>query len=267
MSPQDEAQRLALAYQCPANAFADRIILVTGAGDGIGRAVALALAEKGATVILLGRTQEKLEAVYDEIMAAGWPQPAMVPMNLEVMTPENAEELAHMLEGEFGRLDGILHNAAALGDITPLEQYGYGTWDTVIQVNLNAAFYLTRALYPLLAVSDDASILFTSSSVGRQGRAFWGAYAVSKFAIEGLCQVLADELENVTRIRANCINPGATRTQMRAMAFPGEVAESRPLPSTIVTPYLFLLGPASRALTGVSINAQSDLTRHHAEDD
>jgi len=252
----EDAQKLALAYQCPANAFAKRVILVTGAGDGIGRAVSVALAEKGATVILLGRTREKLEAVYDEIIAAGWPQPAMVPINLEVMTPDNAEELAQMLDREFGRLDGILHNAAILGDITPLEQYGYATWDTVMQVNLNAAFYLTRALYPLLASSEDASVLFTSSSVGRRGRAFWGAYAVSKFAVEGLCQVLADELENITRIRANCINPGATRSRMRAMAFPGEEAESQPLPRNIVAPYLFLLGPASRPFTGVSINAQ-----------
>src|SRR5690606_17868319 len=175
-------QQAALDYTCPADTFRDRAILVTGAGDGIGRAVSLALADAGATVILMGRTQDKLERVYDDILERGGPQPALVPVNLAVATPANFEELAAMLDREFGRLDGLLHNASILGDITPLDSYGYGTWDSVMQVNLNAPFYLTRAVLPLLRSAKDASVVFTSSSVGRRARAFWGAYAVSKFA-------------------------------------------------------------------------------------
>lgn len=250
------AQQDALTYQCPEQAFAGRVILVTGAGDGIGRAVSLALARHGATVILLGRTQEKLEAMYDQIKAEGGPEPAMAPVNLDVARPQDYEALADMFDKEFGRLDGILHNASLLGDITPLEQYEYGTWDTVMQVNVNAPFYLTRALMPLLRESDDASILFTSSSVGRKGRAFWGAYAVSKFATEGMMQVLADELENVSRIRVNSINPGATRTRMRAMAYPAEDASTLRTPDQIVPAYLYLLGPASTGVTGQALDAQ-----------
>ena len=249
-------QTQAVSYQCPADAFRDRVILVTGAGDGIGRAVSLALARHGATVILLGRTQEKLEAVYDEIVALGGPEPALAPVNLEVARPADYEELAGLFSDAFGRLDGILHNASVLGEITPLDQYGYSTWDTVMQVNVNAAFYLTRAMMPLLKNSHDAALLFTSSSVGRKGRAFWGAYAVSKFATEGLMQVLADELENVMPIRVNCINPGATATKMRALAYPAEDATTLRQPADIVAPYLFLLGPDARGINGQTLDAQ-----------
>lgn len=251
-----DIQQAALSYQCPDNAFKDRIILVTGAGDGIGRAAALALAKQGATVILLGRTQAKLEAVYDEIKAMGAPEPAMAPVNLEVARPSDYEELAGMLGNAFGRLDGILHNASMLGEITPIDQYSYGTWESVMQVNINAPFFLTRSLLPLLKDSNDASVLFTTSSVGRKGRAFWGAYAVSKFATEGLMQVLADELENVAPIRVNCINPGATATKMRAMAYPAEDAGNLKRPEDILAAYLYLLGPAGKGITGQSLNAQ-----------
>lgn len=249
-------QQAAYHYQCPAAAFADKIFLVTGAGDGIGRTVALQLAQHGATVILLGRTPEKLELVYDKIIALGGNEPAMVPMNLSVVTPEHCHELASMLDKEFGRLDGILHNASVLGDITPIENYAEATWDTVMQVNVNSAFYLTRALLPLLRKSDDGRVVFTSSSVGRQGRAFWGAYAVSKFATEGLMQVLADELENVTDIKVHSINPGGTRTRMRAQAFPGEDPKSRKTAQDIMPVYLYLLGPEGGKTTGLALNAQ-----------
>jgi NAD(P)-dependent dehydrogenase (short-subunit alcohol dehydrogenase family) len=251
-----DIQQAALSYQCPDNAFKDRIILVTGAGDGIGRAAALALAKHGATVILLGRTQEKLEAVYDEIKAMGAAEPALAPVNLEVARPADYEELAGMLSDAFGRLDGILHNASVLGDITPLDQYGYSTWESVMQVNVNAAFFLTRAMMPLLKNSADAALLFTTSSVGRKGRAFWGAYAVSKFATEGMMQVLADELENVAPIRVNCINPGATATKMRALAYPAEDASTLKRPEQILPAYLYLLGPAGRGINGQSLDAQ-----------
>ncbi|WP_101675052.1 YciK family oxidoreductase [Alloalcanivorax mobilis] len=252
----EQIQRQALEYQCPEQAFKDRVILVTGAGDGIGRAAALALAAHGATVILLGRTQAKLEAVYDQIKAAGGAEPALAPVNMEVARPIDYQELAGLFDKEFGRLDGILHNASILGDITPLERYGADTWDSVMRVNVNSAFYLTQAMLPLLRASADARVLFTTSSVGRTGRAYWGAYAASKAATENLAQVLSEELENTSAIRVNTLNPGATRTDMRALAYPGEDPMTLKTPAEIVAPYLFLLGPDSQGVNGLSLDAQ-----------
>lgn len=247
-------------YQPAADALKDRVILITGAGDGIGKTVALGCARHGATVILLGRQQKKLEAVYDAIVAAGGAQPAIVPMNLLTITPDDAVGLANTLLSEFGRLDGLLHNAAVLGERAPIEHYSPNVWLEVMQVNVNAAFLLTQSLMPLLKASSDASVIFTSSGVGRQGRAFWGAYAVSKFATEGMMQVLADELDqtaaNPSNIRVNCINPGGTRTKMRAAAFPAEDTSKLKTPEDILPSYLWLLGADSRATHGQSIDAQ-----------
>lgn len=243
-------------YQAPEQLLEGRIILVTGAGDGIGRAAAKTYAAHGATVVLLGRTLEKLESLYDEIEAAGYPQPAIVPLNLESATEHEYMELANTLEQEFGRLDGLLNNAGSLGVRTAIETYDPTIWTQVMQVNVNAAFMLTQALLPLLQESDDASIIFTSSGVGRKGRAYWGAYAVSKFATEGLMQVMADELENTSPIRVNCINPGATRTQMRVTAYPGEPPQTNPTPEEIMPVYLYLMGEDSKEVNGQSLNAQ-----------
>lgn len=243
-------------YQAPEQLLEGRIILVTGAGDGIGRAAAKTYAAHGATVVLLGRTLEKLESLYDEIEAAGYPQPAIVPLNLESATEHEYMELANTLEQEFGRLDGLLNNAGSLGVRTAIETYDPTIWTQVMQVNVNASFMLTQALLPLLQESDDASVVFTSSGVGRKGRAYWGAYAVSKFATEGLMQVLADELENTSPIRVNCINPGATRTQMRVTAYPGEPPQTNPAPEEIMPVYLYLMGEDSKEVNGQSLNAQ-----------
>ena len=244
------------SYDAPQDLLKDRIILVTGAGDGIGRAAAHAYAAHGATVVLLGRTLEKLEQVYDELEKAGAAQPAIVPLNLETAAEHDYIELTNQLDDTFGRLDGVLHNAGLLGLRTPLESYDPSIWSQVMKVNVQAPFMLTQALMPLLKRSDDASVIFTSSGVGRRGRAHWGAYAVSKFATEGMSQVLADELENISAIRVNCINPGATRTAMRAWAYPAEDPQRNPAPEEIMPVYLYLMGPDSKGVNGQSLDAQ-----------
>lgn len=233
-----------------------RVIVVTGAGRGIGRAVALACAAHGAEVILTGRTVAKLEIVYDEIVRGGGAAPTIAPLDLEKATARQFDALADAVAARYGRLDGLLHNAGLLGDLSPIEHYDVPMWCRVLHVNVTAAFALTQVLLPMLKAAPDASVLFTSSSVGRRGRAYWGAYSVSKFALEGLSQVLAHELDG-TRVRVNAINPGRVRTAMRRAAYPSENAELLPLPESIVGPYLALLGPASRGVTGASFDAQA----------
>lgn len=244
-----------LDYQPAPELLKNRVILVTGAGDGIGKAAAIDYAKHGATVILLGRTVEKLEHVYDAIEANGGPQPAIIPLDLRGATDANYVDMAETIESQFGRLDGILHSAGILGKMTPFEQADSALWEEVMKVNVTAGMMLTKALLPLLRQSEDASVIFTSSGVGKKGRAYWGAYAVSKFATEGLMQVLADELSN-TRIRCNCINPGATRTAMRAKAYPAEEASLLKTPEDLMPLYLYLAGPDSQGTNGQSLDAQ-----------
>ena len=243
--------------QAPADLLKDRIVMVTGAGSGIGRAAAKAYAAHGATVILVGRTVSRLEEVYDEIEAAGHPKPAIVPMNFEGAAVKDYEELAMTLEDNFGRLDGLLHNAGILGARSPVELYDPETWNKVMHVNATAPFLLSRAMIPLLRKSDDASMIFTSSGVGRQARAYWGAYAVSKFAVEGLAQLLADELDDERHnIRVNSLNPGATRTGMRVLAYPAEDPKKNPDPEQLMPVYLYLMGRDSKGVHGQQIDAQ-----------
>lgn len=239
-----------------------RVIAITGPTRGIGRAMALACARHGASVILLGRNTTRLEGLHAEIEAAGG-ESTIAMIDLERAVAADYDELAAGVLARFGRLDGLLHNAGLLGSMAPIEHYDVPTWCRVMHVNVTAAFALTQVLLPALKKSQDASVVFTSSGVGKQGRAYWGAYAVSKFAIEGLTQVLAAELENVSSIRVNAINPGATRTSMRQQAFPSENPDSLPPPESLVAPYLALLGPASRAVTGQSFEARPLPTSKH----
>ncbi len=241
-------------YQAPDKVLLDRVILVTGAGDGIGRAVALAAGKHGATVVLLGKTLRKLEAVYDAIEAAGGPTPAIYPLNLEGATESDFDTLGETLEKEFGRLDGLLHNAAKLGVLSRIDDYDMETWYQILQVNLNAPMMLTRACLPLLRKSEDASVVFTGDQFGRRGRAYWGAYGVSKAAIEGFMQILAHETEGTSPIRVNSFNPGPTRTNLRLQAYPGEDPATLKTPEALVNHYLWLLGPASQGVTGQQLS-------------
>lgn len=243
-------------YSAPPYLLDGRVVLVTGAGSGIGRAAALAFAAHGARVVLLGRTVSKLESVYDEILAADGQRPSIAHLNLMQAQGPEYFQLRDSLEEEFGRLDGLLHNAGMLGDRAPLEQYDVGQWTEVMHLNLTVPFVLTQTLLPLLNASEDASVLFTSSGVGRRARAYWGAYAVSKFGTEGLMQLFAEETEGAGRIRVNCINPGRARTRMRANAYPAEDPTDVPAPSELMRPYLYLMGRDSAGVTGQSLDSQ-----------
>jgi len=244
-------------YSAPSNLLKDHVILVTGAGDGIGKAAAKTFAKYGATVILLGKTIEKLEVVYDEIEQDHGSQPAIYPMNLEGATAKDYEDMQVALSEEFGRLDGILHNAALLGSLMPIAQFDMGHWGKVMQTNLNAPYMLTRTCLPLLEKSDNASVIFTTDDVGLKGKAYWGAYAISKAACDNMMQILADEMEVNTNIRFNSINPGKVATTMRAKAYPGEDPTNMTKPDDIMNTYLYLMGEDSKSVNGQIINAQS----------
>ena len=243
------------SYNAPAGVLQDKVILITGAGDGIGKTAALTFARFGATVILLGKTTAKLTAVYDEIVAAGYPEPAIVPLDLKGATAKHFKDMAATIQAEFGQLDGVLHNAGILGVLSPFEHIDLPTWQDIMQVNVTGAMLMTQALMPVLKRAPHASVIFTSSGVGRTGRAYWGPYAVSNFATEGLMQVLADEYADTT-IRVNCINPGATRTKMRSKAYPGEDQLSLPTAEQIMPVYLYLMSDDSKAVNGQSLDAQ-----------
>ena len=243
-------------YEYPDDLLKDRVILITGASDGIGKALALRCAELGAQVVLHGRNQKKLEAVYDELVALpGAKRPTIALMDLLTADGEAYTSFVNSLEKEFGRLDGLVHNASILGKRHSIEQYDPGEWQQVMHVNLTAPFVLTQMLLPLLKESKDPSIIFTSSGVGRVGKAYWGAYSVSKFGTEALSQILANEHPH-TAARFNCINPGGTRTKMRLAAFPAEDPADLPGPEDVLPTYLYLLGPDSAGVTGESLDCQ-----------
>ncbi|ROQ24781.1 YciK family oxidoreductase [Gallaecimonas pentaromativorans] len=244
-----------LDYQASKDILKNRVVLVTGASAGIGREAALCYAAHGATVLLLGRNVKNLEAVYDDIAAIGAPQAAIIPLDMLGATDQHYRDMALTIENQFGRLDGVLMNAGELGTLTPFEQTDDDSWDKVMKINVDATFRMTRALLPLLKASEDGRLIFTSSGVGKKGRAYWGAYAVSKFATEGMMQVLADE-NSKGPLRVNCINPGGTRTAMRAKAFPAEDPMTLKTPADLMPLYLYLMGPDSKSVNGQSIDAQ-----------
>ena len=242
-------------YQPQYDLLQNRIILVTGATDGIGKEAALTYARYGAQLVLLGRNEEKLQQVAQAIHQQGYALPQWAVLDMATATRADCDAVAQQVEAMVPRLDGVLHNAGVLGDIVPMDKQQEARWLEVMQVNVNATFFLTQALLPLLLKSDSGSLVFTTSSVGRQGRADWGAYAVSKFATEGMMQVLAEEYKQ-HNLRVNCINPGGTRTKMRASAFPTEDADKLKTPRDIMPVYLWLMGDDSRRKTGMSVDAQ-----------
>ena len=230
--------------------------MITGASGGFGRALALECARAGASVILSGRNSAKLDRLYDEIEALNAPQPAIAVLDLATATAVDYDRLADTVGTEFGKLDGLVHAAALLGDRTPLEQYEVPTWCRVLHVNLTAPFILTQVLLPNLRKSADASVIFVSSGIVKESRPFWGAYAVSKCGLESVRSMLAQELEGEENIRINSINPGRMRTGMRAAAYPAEDPNTLPYPSSVAGPFLYLLSAAGRGIDGEYFDAQ-----------
>lgn len=237
-------------------ALQNKIILVTGAGEGMGAAVSKQLAAEGATVILLGPQVAQLEASFDAISAAGYPQAAIYPLDLATANPDQYRECIEKIQENFGQLDGLIHCASHLGKLAPIELYDIKAWYEVLQTNLNAPFLLTQAALPLLKQSKNASIIFTTDDTAKQGKAYWGAFCVTGFGKEALAQILADELE-ASHIRVNCINPGPVRSAIRAKAYPAEAKENLPLCEELVEAYLYLMRDDSLAVSGKSLNAQT----------
>ncbi len=231
-------------YEPPLDLLRDRVILITGASEGIGRAVARSAAALGATVVLLARNLARLERVYDEIEGAGHPQPAIFPMNLETATPKEYEDLASVLAREFGRLDGLVHNAAWTSGLTPIRHYEPERWARVMALNLHAPYWMTHVCMGLLDAAGDPSVVF---SLDHCTRAFWGAYGVAKAGLEGLLRILAAEERG---IRFNGVDTGPARTRLRLENYPGTKPGDVPEPEALVGPYLYFLGPESRGLSG-----------------
>jgi NAD(P)-dependent dehydrogenase (short-subunit alcohol dehydrogenase family) len=251
-----DAARAAWRYRPPTTLLGGRTILVTGAGAGLGAAAARTFARYGANVVLLGRTQRALEDVHDDIANATATDPTIVPCDLARVDAAALTLLAGQLIDHYGALDGLLHSAGTLGPRVPIEHYAPLEWDAVMRVNLTAPFLLTRVLLPALRAAPDASVVFTSSSVGRRARAYWGAYAVSKFGVEALSQILADEHDGTFPVRFNTLNPGATRTAMRAAAYPAESPATVAPPESKMDIYLYLLGPDSGNVNGQQLDAR-----------
>jgi NAD(P)-dependent dehydrogenase (short-subunit alcohol dehydrogenase family) len=248
--------KISTNYSPATGELKDKVILVTGANRGFGKAMTLDLAKAGATVIMLGRDLGSLETAYDEVVDAGFAEPILYPLDLEGATPEHYEQLQRDILDNFGQLDGLIHNAGIIGTMMPIEQYDLKLWYSTMQINVNAPFMLTQFLIPALSKSKDARILFLSSSVGRTAKAYWGAYGVSKFAIEGLSKTLAEELEK-TNIRVNSLDPKRMRTEMRRTAYPAENSDNNPLPESISPAIVYLMSDATKALNGEQLTLEN----------
>jgi NAD(P)-dependent dehydrogenase (short-subunit alcohol dehydrogenase family) len=236
--------------------LAGRVILVTGASSGLGRVASLAYARHGATVALLARDEARLETVYDEIVAAGGPEPAMFPYDLAVADDRSLDTLAGTLAHHLKRLDGVLHSAHRFYSLTPLELQTLEQWQTLMRVNLIAPFALTRACLPLLRQSPDASVIFTGETHGHQPSAYWGGYAVSKSGVETLTRIWADETGSEENLRINTLIPGQVATTLRSRTHPGLAPETVASPNDLMPWYLYLMGADSRAVRGQIVECQ-----------
>lgn len=233
--------------------LAGRVALITGASRGIGAAVAKRFAAEGAKLVLTARTVGGLEEVDDAVRAISGESSLLVPLDIREF--EAIDRLGAALYERFGKLDIVVGNAGVLGPITPVGHIEPKQWQEVLDVNLTANWRLIRSVDPLLRQSDAGRAIFVSSRAAQNPRPYWSAYTMSKAALEALVRSYALEVANVTPIRANLIDPGATRTKMRAAAFPGENPETRPLPDDITETFVRLASPDFTE-SGLVIQAQ-----------
>lgn len=224
----------------------ERVVLVTGAAEGLGRAVALAAAAAGATLVLSDLPEADLNAVYDRIETGGGALPAILPLNLDTTDEKACRGAADLVGETFGRLDALVHCAAFAPYLSRIDDYEQAEWERVLRINLTSPFLLTQACLPLLHASRDPVVIFTSDRVARTGLAYWGAYAAAKFGLEGLAQVLAQESAGSHPIRVASLDPGVLRTGLRARLYPGEDPFTLPAPETAAPRYLQLLAPVAR---------------------
>jgi NAD(P)-dependent dehydrogenase (short-subunit alcohol dehydrogenase family) len=248
---------LAPAAQLPQSSMDGRVVLVTGATGGVGRPLALACASAGATVVLHARVVRKLEDLYDEIVAAGLPEPVILPLDLARAEASDFANVGSALEAQFGRLDAVVHTAAMLGSLGPLEHQSFDMWLALLRVNVASPMGLTRILVPLLTRAPDASIVFTLDSRGQEPRAYWGGYAVTKAAIAALARELADEWEHRANMRVNALVPGPIRSPLRGQTHPGEDARNLPAAQTLVPLYHHLIAGQTKEASEVLIDAQA----------
>ncbi|MEO6025075.1 MAG: SDR family NAD(P)-dependent oxidoreductase [Burkholderiales bacterium] len=242
------------AYHAAPDLLSNRVILITGSGQGLGKAAALACAKHGGSVVLHGRSVQKLEQTYDEIVAAGFPPATIFPLDLANATDKDFEQMARALGQEFGRLDGLLHCAAMLNSLRPLALEPLDDWLKLLRVNLAAPFALTRACLPLLHKSENASVVFTSESHGVQPSAYWGGFAVSKYALQALLAIWSAELSATENLRMNLVVPGPMASPQRAVTHPGEDKTPLKTPDVVVPVLLYLLGSDSKTVSGQILN-------------
>jgi len=243
-------------YQPANDLLKERVVLVSGADTDIGCCAAKIYAKHGATVVLVGGHVKELETTYDAIGQAGGLQPAIFPLKAEDATLNSYSELFHVVEKEFGTLDGLLHANQRLGELTTVDHLDPEEWNKVLYVNVTSPFLLTQACLPLLRKADKASIIFSTDKLGQHGKAYWGGYGVSMAGVENLMQTLADELETNTNIRVNSIDPGAIQSAIRRSAYPGEDIRKLPTPDAVIMKYLYLMGDDSASISCEHFKAQ-----------
>jgi NAD(P)-dependent dehydrogenase (short-subunit alcohol dehydrogenase family) len=235
----------------------DRVVLITGATGGVGKSLSLACARAGATVVVHGRIVRKLEALYDEIVSANLPEPIILPLDLARAEAADFANVANALDAQLGRLDALVHTAAMLGSLGPLEHQSFDNWLALLRVNVAAPMGLTRIVMPLLARAPDASVVFTLDSRGQEPRAYWGGYAVTKAAIAALAHELADEWEHRPSLRVNAVVPGPIRSPLRGQSHPGEDPTQLPPPEALVPLYRHLIAGQSKAESDALIDVQA----------
>ena len=226
-----------------------KTILITGANRGIGKSLAKNFSNIGANIILLGKNEDSLNEVYDEIISCTKTKPLIIESDLNLLDLDGAHQIKKAIVNQYGILDGLIYNAAKLGKMTSIEDYEDGLWKEIINTNLNSSFLIYKELIPILKAAPSGRIIFTSSGVAEVGKAYWGAYSVSKFAVKGLAEVIRDELDSTSNIKVFNYDPGATKTSMRASAYPGEDPNNLKDPDKLFGDYLWFFSEESQNST------------------